>query len=210
MINLIIVEDNEFITERVQRMIGEVSDMQIVGAYNCLRCALAQIISEKINLIVLDLKLPDVKGTAAIESLSKKYPKSPIVVYSICENELEIIECIAAGVAGYVTKDTPLSRLVEEFRVVAAGGTTFTPKVIEKLLRKFSEENIDIGGLSPREAEILDYMALGMKYDDIAEELELSVHTVRRHIERVFVKLNVHNRTQAVARAVSRRIIRID
>jgi DNA-binding NarL/FixJ family response regulator len=126
MINLIVVEDNTHVQERLREILRGATDMKIVGMYPDLRSAIAATPSPAPNLIVLDLKLPDVKGSEAITSLKQKFPEARITIYTAYENETDILGCMTTGAHGYILKDTPDDRLVAELHVIAQGGSTLT------------------------------------------------------------------------------------
>ncbi|HMV36612.1 MAG TPA: response regulator transcription factor, partial [Turneriella sp.] len=111
---------------------------------------------------------------------------------------------------GYIMKDTPPARFLSELEVIAQGGSTLTPRVAEKILRHFAPHKATESSLSKRELQVLNLISLGLRYEDIAEELDISVHTVRHHIEKIYKKLNVTSRGQAVAQAVRAGIIRLE
>jgi len=210
MIKLIIIEDNAHMAEHLSGVIATAEDMQVLGKYENLAGALKAKVSAPPDMIVLDLKLPDVKGTEAIVAFQAKYPESRIVMYTAYENEFDILQCMIAGAAAYILKDTPTHRLLDELRVVAQGGSTLTPRVAQKLIKQLSPETAVESPLSTRELEVLNFISLGLKYEDIADEMDISAHTVRHHIEKIFKKLNVNSRGQAVAQAVRQGIIKLD
>lgn len=210
MINLTIIEDNAHMQQRLTTLLDAAEDIRILGSYRDLRSAIAAELPVVPGMVVLDLMLPDVQGTGAILAMQRKYPQARIVMYTAYENESDIIDCMLAGAAGYILKDTPDDRLLAELRVVAQGGSTLTPRVAEKLLKQLAPAKIEDSQLSKRELEVLNFISLGLKYEDIADELDISVHTVRHHIEKIYKKLGVNSRGQAVAQAVRSGIIRLD
>ena len=210
MIELIIIEDNAHMAEYVAAVIADAPDMKTLGIFATLTEALKAKLPVPPTMIILDLKLPDVKGTEAIGALQAKYPESRIVMYTAYENEFDILQCMLAGAAAYTLKDTPNHRLLDELRVVAQGGSTLTPRVAQKLIKHLSPETAVESPLSTRELEVLNFISLGLKYEDIADEMDISAHTVRHHIEKIFKKLNVNSRGQAVAQAVRQGIIKLD
>ena len=210
MINLIIVEDNAHVQERLSELLRPVADVKVGGLYADLKSAVAATVSPPPDLIVLDLKLPDVRGAEAITALTQKYPQARITIYTAYENETDILSCMIAGAHGYILKDTPDDRLIAELRVIAQGGSTLTPRVAEKLLKQLTPPKLADSALSKRELEVLNFISLGLRYEDIADELDISVHTVRHHIEKIYRKLDVTSRGQAVAQAVRSGIIKLD
>lgn len=210
MIDLIFIEDNSHMAGRLRAVIAAAEDMHIIGGYADLQTAQAAKLGKPPQMVILDLMLPDVQGTGAIIAMQRKYPQARIVMYTAYENESDIIDCMLAGAAGYILKDTPDDRLLAELRVVAQGGSTLTPRVAEKLLKQLAPTKMEDSQLSKREIEVLNFISLGLKYEDIADELDISVHTVRHHIEKIYKKLGVNSRGQAVAQAVRSGIIRLD
>lgn len=210
MINLIVVEDNTHVQERLREILRGAADVKIVGMYPDLRSAIAATPDPAPDLIVLDLKLPDVKGSEAITSLRQKYPEARITIYTAYENETDILACMTTGAHGYILKDTPDDRLIAELNVIAQGGSTLTPRVAEKLMKQLIPPKLADSALSKRELEVLNFISLGLRYEDIAEELDISVHTVRHHIEKIYRKLDVTSRGQAVAQAVRSGIIKME
>lgn len=210
MIDLILVDDDDFMQERVTALVKAAGDMRLIGSYIDLHSALAAKLPSAPNMIILDLMLPDVLGTEAIVELQKKYSDARIVMYTGYENETDVINCMLTGAAGYIVKDTPDQRFLSELRVIAQGGSTLTPRVAQKLLRMLSPNQAEESPLSGREMQVLQLISQGLRYEDIAEELKISVHTVRHHIEKIYKKLNVNSRGQAVAHAVRAGFIKMD
>jgi DNA-binding NarL/FixJ family response regulator len=210
MTNILIVEDSTHVQERLALLLEGVDDVKVVGMHAGLKSAVASTSAVPPDLIVLDLKLPDVRGVEAITALKQKYPAARITIYTAYENETDILGCMLAGAHGYILKDTPDDRLISELRVIAQGGSTLTPRVAEKLMKQFTPPKLAESALSKRELEVLNFISLGLRYEDIAEELDISVHTVRHHIEKIYRKLDVTSRGQAVAQAVRSGIIKLD
>lgn len=209
MIDVIIVEDNTVVQHRLKALLQKTGDLRVVGAYFTLAAAVAATPKRNPQLIMLDLKLPDVRSTEGISAMAAKFPEARIAIYTAYENETDILNCMMAGAHGYILKETPEDRLPGELRVIAQGGSTLTPRVAEKLIQHLSRPKIEDSLLSKREIQVLNFISIGFKYDDIAEELGISAHTVRHHLEKIYKKLNVSSRTQAVAEAVRSGLIQL-
>jgi DNA-binding NarL/FixJ family response regulator len=210
MIEIVIVEDNTFVQRRLKTLLGKGKGFKIVGAFSDLKSAVAATLKRSPHLVMLDLKLPDVRGTEGVAAMLRKFSGARLAVYTAYENETDILKCMIAGAHGYILKDTPDDRLRGELRVIAQGGSTLTPSVAEKLLKYLTGPKSGDSLLSPRETEVLNFISLGLNYEDIAAELNISSHTVRRHIEKIYKKLNVSSRSQAIAHAVRSGILKLD
>ncbi len=210
MIDVIIIEDNQNVHEALSVLFKKSGDFNLLAAYFDLQSARAEKQALKPSLIILDLALPDSRGPESIAVLREMYPGARIAMYTAYENESDIIACVMAGANGYIMKDTPYERLLSELQVIFQGGSTLTPRVAEKLLKQLNSPKLAETSLTDRELEVLNLISLGLKYEDIAEELGISAHTVRHHIEKIYKKLNVNSRGQAVAHAVRAGIIRLE
>lgn len=210
MIDVIIIEDNQNVQDALANLLKKTGEYKLLAAYFDLQSARAEKNVFKPNLIILDLALPDSRGPETITVLREMYPTARIAMYTAYENESEIIACVMAGANGYIMKDTPYERLLSELQVICQGGSTLTPRVAEKLLKQLDTPKQAETTLTGRELEVLNLISLGLKYEDIAEELGISAHTVRHHIEKIYKKMNVNSRGQAVAQAVRSGIIRLE
>lgn len=210
MIEVVIVEDNTVVQQRLKTLFKKSKDFKIVGSFIDLHSAVEAPAKKNPRLIILDLKLPDVQGTEGIGGMLRKFPTARLAIYTAYENETDILNCMIAGAHGYILKDTPDDRLLAELGVIAQGGSTLTPRVAEKILSFVAVPKTVESILSDRELQVLNLVSLGLNYEDIAGELNISTHTVRHHIEKIYKKLNVSSRSQAVAQAVRSGIIRLN
>jgi len=209
MIDVIIIEDNRNVQEALGALLKKQGDFHPLAAYFDLQSARSEKNKLSPALIILDLALPDSRGPESIAVLREMYPLARIAIYTAYENEADIIACVIAGANGYIMKDTPYERLISELLVIYQGGSTLTPRVAEKLLKQLETPKLAETTLTDRELEVLNLISLGLKYEDIAEELGISAHTVRHHIEKIYKKMNVNSRGQAVAQAVRAGIIQL-
>ncbi len=210
MINILVVEDDEITRETLRALLQAQPDFKLAGLYADLQSTVKGTPDASPHLIILDLRLPDVRGIESITVLRSKYPDARITMYTAYEDESDLLQCMLAGAHGYILKDTPSERLVSELRVIAQGGSTLTPRVAAKLLNQLTPPKLADSTLSKRELEVLNSISLGLRYEDIGEKLDISVHTVRHHIEKIYRKLDVTSRGQAVAQAVRSGIIKLE
>lgn len=157
------------------------------------------------DLVVHDLGLPGMDGVDSIGYLRRRDPELRLVAWTVFEEEATILAAIEAGASGYLLKDVSPELLCAELRVLHLGGAPLTPRVAELILQRIpaapersARKKVQNLGITPRETEVLNLIALGLSYRGIAERLEVSDHTVRRHIESIYRKLGVHSKTEAV------------
>ena len=203
-IRIAILEDEPEIAARVQRLLARDPFWIFLATYRTAEDAIARIATDKPDMLILDLGLPGMRGEAALPQFFALLPQLKVMAYTVFENEETILQAIENGVHGYVTKDTPEELFLAELKVISLGGSTLTPRVAHKIIKNFrpfhaEAKKID---LSQRELEVLNLVSLGLLYADIAEELDISLHTVRRHIENIYKKLNVNSRSQAILKGI--------
>ena len=157
------------------------------------------------EIILMDIFMPKLDGIATTLKIRSLYPSIQVIMLTAIEEDDKIFEAIKAGAKGYLLKDESTAKIVAAIEDVQAGGSQFTPSIARKAL-DFLEQylvnakfaNNDLTRLSPREYEVLKYMTGGLIYQEIADKIGISLHTLKRHIANIFFKLEVSNRTQAV------------
>jgi two-component system NarL family response regulator len=194
-----LVEDHPLIAEKVISWIQASTDFACIGHALDLQSARKGIAQSDADLVVLDMGLPDGSGSDLIAPLLAERADLKIVVFTIFEDEKLILKCIRSGARGYLLKETGADLFLAELRVVALGGATLTARVAERILTEAEEKPATLASpLTDREREVLNYVALGFSSKETADELNLSPHTVRRHIEKIYEKLEVNSRSQAI------------
>ncbi len=222
-----IVEDYEQTADELCRILDESYDFQCYHCYSSAEEALEGIPLSLPDLVIMDLGLPGMDGDKCIESLREQFPELRIIVLTVFEDDEHILRSIEAGANGYLLKDIDPALLLAELRVMQLGGGPISPPIARKIIRKYKgasligdtgkpvlkkEKNIKGSDqeslLSSREVQVLELVSLGFVYGDIAHELDISSHTVRRHVENIYKKLNVHSRSEAIIKG--RRIGLVD
>lgn len=206
-INVSIVEDNAKVTENIRTLFETTPEFRLLNHYPDAATALAEIDKDKPDIIILDIGLPGLSGLDILEELKTILPDSKVVIYTVFEDEENIIRAIKKGANGYLLKDTPLDLFLAELKVIQLGGSPLTPRIASRIIEEFEarSENVPIASeesnvLSNREKEVLNLVSLGLVYSDIADELDISPHTVSRHVENIYKKLNVHSKSEAIIR----------
>ncbi|EMJ81624.1 response regulator receiver domain protein [Leptospira borgpetersenii serovar Hardjo-bovis str. Sponselee] len=210
-----IIEDNRHTALNLQELLSNSSDFQFLRHYPNSQKAIEDIPENIPDIVILDIGLPGKNGLECLKELKEKTPNTKYVIFTVFEDEEKIVEAIQGGVSGYLLKDTPPELFLAELKVIILGGASLTPRIADKIIREFTkkEENQNPPiqntlGLTKRQLQILNFVALGMTVADIADELDISSHTVSRHIEKIYKKMEVHSKSEAIIRGRRMGIIR--
>ncbi|RME91889.1 MAG: DNA-binding response regulator [Candidatus Hydrogenedentota bacterium] len=203
-----LVEDDPKFAMLTIGILQKRSHLEFHKWYQSAEEAFRKLKKDSCHLLLLDLELPGLSGADAIEKLKQLVPDMKIIVYTVHEDEDLILRCIHSGINGYILKDTPEELFLAEIDVVISGGSSLSPRVAEKIIKDYYfDAPKPVVKLTEREFAVLNLISLGYSYAEAAEELEVSLHTIRRHIEKIYKKLNVNNRTQAIREAILRGIL---
>lgn len=207
-----IVEDRPDLIKSLLEKLSIIDQSEVVWVANNGREAIDKVTNHQPDLIFMDIQMPVMDGIAACEAIHAQYPNIKIVMLTVMEEDDLVFRSIMAGASGYLLKDSKIQELEKGILDVMDGGAPMSPSIAMKslrLIRAVSEKpkaSIDFG-LSKRELEILEEMSGGLNYKEIAEKMFISPKTVRKHIENVYRKLQVHNKVEAVRLAMDHRLI---
>jgi len=212
---LAIVDDHELARESLQNMLSDETDIEIVGEAANGRQALLLCSRLRPDLILMDVRMPEMDGLAATKEVKERYPGTSVMMLTMHENPDYLLEALRAGAAGYVLKDAPQEEIIEAIRRVRNGESPLDPELAARLLRRLANEGVMRRGthgshaiayetepLTPRELEVLGLMKLGRTNREIAADLVISLGTAKNHVEHIITKLGVSDRTQAVVKAL--------
>ena len=212
---LAIVDDHELARESLQNMLSDEIDIEIVGEAANGRQALLLCSRLRPDLILMDVRMPEMDGLAATKEVKQRYPEISVMMLTMHENPDYLLEALKAGAAGYVLKDAPQDDIIEAVRRVRNGESPLDPELAARLLRRLASEGEMRRGtrgpngpddavepLTPRELEVLGLMKLGRTNRQIAADLVISLGTAKNHVEHIISKLGVSDRTQAVVKAL--------
>ena len=155
------------------------------------------------NVVLMDINLPGINGVECVRRLKPQLPNAQIIMLTVYQNTEHIFNALAAGATGYLLKQTPPADLLTAIRDVFAGGSPMSSHIARKIVQSFQRPAPTARGLeslTPREQEVLDYLAKGFLYKEIADALKISYDTVHAHIRKIYEKLQVRSRTEAVDR----------
>jgi DNA-binding NarL/FixJ family response regulator len=203
-IRILIADDHSVVREGLVSLVKRKSDMVVVGEASNGREAVDLWKEHRPDVTVLDLRMPELDGVGAIKEIRELDENAHIVVLTTYDGDEDIYRAIKSGAKAYLLKDTARDALVETVRRVHAGETYLPPTLAAKLAERVSGE-----ALSPREMEVLQRLAAGKSNKEIGAELFISEGTVKTHIKSIFTKLDVVTRTEAVATATRRGLIRL-
>lgn len=206
-ITVSIVEDNDQLRATLARVISRADGFQCVGQHPTAEAALAALPQERPNVVLMDINLPGINGVECVRRLKQLVPETQAVMLTVYEDTESIFNALAAGAAGYLLKRTKSAELLEALRDVHQGGSPMTTHIARKVVQSFQQAGASVQpteNLSPREQEVLDCLSHGFLYKEIAEKLGISYETVHTYIRRIYEKLQVRTRTEAVAKFLRR------
>jgi DNA-binding NarL/FixJ family response regulator len=207
-IRILLVDDHPVVRAGLVGLLSSQPDFEVVGeASNGLE-ALDLLGKLSIDVVLMDLRMPQMDGVSAIRQIRAQFPKVQVLVLTTYDTDSEIVRAVEAGATGYLLKDVPREELFRAVRLCARGEAVLSPPIAARLLswvRGPAEEN-----LSVRELEVLSLVARGLSNKEIARKLKISEATVKTHLLHAFGKLGVDDRTAAVTVALERGILRLE
>jgi len=204
-ISIAIVEDLDVVRNGLKDFISLSTDFLVVGSYKSGEEALQKLPEAKPDIVIMDINLPGMNGIECIRQVKDKSPGTQFMMFTVYENDDKVFEALKAGASGYLLKNTGLLQIAESVKELHEGGSPMSANIARKmvnLVRGDADKKtpfLDL--LSPREKEILQLLAKGLLYKEIAEQLNITTGTVRIHIHKIYEKLHVQNRTEAINKA---------
>ncbi|HVQ38582.1 MAG TPA: response regulator transcription factor [Pyrinomonadaceae bacterium] len=209
-IEVAIVEDRREIRESLALLIGGTEGFACTGGYRSMEEALAKLKHHLPHVVLCDIGLPGMSGIEGIRILKELYPELLILMLTIYDDDERIFDAICAGACGYLLKKTPPLRLLESLKEAVTGGAPMSPEVARRVMSLFREirppERADYE-LTPHETRLLKLLVEGHNYKTAALELNVTVHTVSFHLRSIYEKLQVHTKSEAVAKALQNRLV---
>lgn len=215
-IKIAIAEDNNFLAQAIEEKISFFDDLKFKfrganGAELIGRLAA----DSNIDIVLMDIQMPEMNGLEATELIKAKHPQIKVIMLTVMDDDENIFNAIKAGADGYLLKETNPEELHNGIKQVLDGGAAMTPSIALKTLNllrfpqrltqdKIQQEEIE---LSKREIEILEQLSKGLNYQSISDNLIISPATVRKHIENIYKKLQVHNKIEAIQKAVKHNLL---
>jgi DNA-binding NarL/FixJ family response regulator len=198
---VLIVEDHQVVADGLAALINDQKDMTVIGHAGSVSEAIARATELSPNVVLMDFRLPDGTGADAGIGIRQVRPETKLIFLTREDSDAARFAALEAGASAFVHKSRAAAEVVEAIRVVAGGGSLFTPRTISALINKRREVESQLERLTPREKEVLRLMAEGAPSREIAGRLGISYTTVRTHIRSLGSKLGVHSKLEAIIKA---------
>jgi DNA-binding NarL/FixJ family response regulator len=210
-IKVALIEDEEGTRTGLAALIASESGFVCTGTWSSTEEALAGLDAAAPDLVLVDIGLPGISGIEGIRILKERYPALALLVLTVYEDEHRLFSALSAGACGYLLKGTPPDRLIESLREAMDGGAPMTPQIARRVIQHFQTPRRPrlpaANDLTPHELRILRLLVDGHHYQTAADELGVTVNTVRFHLRHIYDKLQVHSKSEAVAKALRERFI---
>jgi DNA-binding NarL/FixJ family response regulator len=203
-ISIAIVEDLDVVRNGLKDFISLSTDFIVIGSFKTGEEALEHLPEIKPDIVIMDINLPGMNGIECIRQVKDKSPGTQFMMFTVYENDDKVFEALKAGASGYLLKNTGLLHIAESVKELHEGGSPMSANIARKMVNLFRDndkKNPFLDLLSNREKEILQLLAKGLLYKEIAEQLGITTGTVRIHIHKIYEKLHVQNRTEAINKA---------
>jgi len=213
-IRVAIIEDQREIREGLAALIDATAGFACTGSFGSMEEALErlgrQAVGETPDVALVDIGLPGMSGIHGLRVLRERIPAASLLMLTVYDDDERIFEALCAGAGGYLLKKTPPERLIESLKEAASGGAPISPEIARKVIALFREVRPAAAAghdLTPHETRLLRMLVEGHNYKTAAAELGVSVNTVAFHMKSVYEKLQVHSKSEAVAKALRHRIV---
>jgi DNA-binding NarL/FixJ family response regulator len=202
-ITVTIVEDLIEVRESLEKLIINSDGFLLLSSYNNAEVAQNKIPEEQPEIVIMDINLPGISGIDCIRKIKDDCPHTQFLMYTIFEDDEKVFEALEAGANGYLLKKTPKDKITAALKELHDGGSPMSTHIARKVTKSFQQRNhLDEQStlLTHKEKEVLELLSKGFLYKEIGEHLHISLNTVKQHIHKIYEKLHVSNRTEAINR----------
>lgn len=209
-LSVIIIEDERTVRDGLATLINGAPDLRCAASFRSMEEALERLGELSPAVILTDLRLPGMSGIEGIRVLHERLPEVPILALTVYDTDGQVFDALCAGASGYLLKNTPADRLLESLRDVIKGGAPMSPEVARRVVRLFRQFRPPVRAdynLTPQENEVLRLLVDGHHKKTAAHQMGISVNTVSFHLKNIYDKLQVHSKTEAVAKALKENLI---
>lgn len=209
-IKVVIFEDNNNLREGLFQLINGSQGFSCVGAYANCDHLLKNISEDKPDVVLMDIQMPGINGIEGVKIIKENFPSVKVLMETIFEDDDKVFASICYGAEGYILKNTAPVEILEAIKEIYDGGSPMTPSVanrVLKMIRAKHHEIPDSFDLTKRETEILSCLVKGMSYKMVADVCTISIDTVNMHVKNIYKKLQVHSKSEAVAKAIRGKMV---
>lgn len=206
-ITVSIVEDLDEVRDALQRLINQSDKFCLVEEFNNAEQAEKRIPLQPPDIVIMDINLPGMSGIECISRIKEKCDGTQFMMFTIYEDDEKVFEALKAGAHGYLLKKTPKEKLLEALEELYNGGSPMSTNIARKVIEAFEKKNrppAELNTLTNKERQILELLAKGFLYKEIADQLHSTRNTIKQHIHHIYEKLHVQNRTEAINKAFPR------
>jgi len=210
-IKVVIFEDNTNLRRGLVSLINGAKGFECVGAFGNCDNLVKNLMDTRPDIVLMDIEMPGMSGIEAVKLLKLQFPEIKVLMETIFEDDEKVFHSIYNGAEGYILKSTPPSQMLEAIKELQEGGAPMTPSIASKVLAMFkSQRHFEKGetfDLTDRELEVLKLLVNGMSYKAIGEKCFIGLDTVSTHIKNIYKKLQVHSKSEAVVKAIRKKIV---
>lgn len=209
---ILIFEDNTRLRQSLELLLGDEQHFTVAASFPDCDAAAEMVAEYEADLVVMDIDMPGIGGVEGVRQIKNAKPEVKVVMHTMFDDDTRIFDSICAGADGYLLKKTSPLQLVSALQEVMSGGVPMSPFVAQKVFQFFrqSKPATPQYNLTPRETVILELLVKGNSYKMIADKSSVTIDTVKKHLQNIYHKLHVNCGTEAVAKALQHKIVRLD
>jgi DNA-binding NarL/FixJ family response regulator len=203
-IRVAIIDDDRALLDGLRTVIGATEGLICTGAFSSVEAALPAIGQNCPDVLLLDIELPGTPGDRAIATLRTACPSMRVLMLTVFSDRQRLFTCLCNGAHGYLLKTTAQAQLLQAIRAARDGGSPFSPEIAQHIVHLFQRtgRQTETAPLTPQEMRLLNLLAEGYSYQSAADQMNVSVNTVRNYIRSIYEKLHVHSKSEAVSKAM--------